>query len=212
MVVSCGATHLGFPFRLAHHREDITPDEAAAVISSLPPSCHAVLITYLDSATKIAALARFLAVTIVQLHGPVNALELAKLRRDHPDLVLWKSLIVRGDNMETLIEEITVFSGLVDAFITDTYDRLTGAVGATGLCHDWNISRRLVDLSRRPVILAGGLTPWNVGDAITLVRPAGVDVHTGVEDRMGRKTFSRVCSFVRNAHDAFNRVEKGGTV
>ena len=96
-------------------------------------------------------------------------------------------------------------SGYVDAFITDTFDPVTGASGATGKTHDWEISRRIVEHSRHPVILAGGLTPENVGDAIRLVRPAGVDVHTGVEDDQGRKDRRRVEAFVTRARDAFAR-------
>jgi phosphoribosylanthranilate isomerase len=65
------------------------------------------------------------------------------------------------------------------------------------------VSRRLVELSARPVILAGGLTPANVGQAISLVRPAGVDVHTGVEDTIGRKDRAKMLAFVAEASTAF---------
>ena len=60
-----------------------------------------------------------------------------------------------------------------------------------------------MELSPRPVILAGGLTPENVARAIETVRPAGVDVHTGVEDGTGRKDPARVRAFVSNASTAF---------
>jgi phosphoribosylanthranilate isomerase len=71
--------------------------------------------------------------------------------------------------------------------------------------HDWGLSRRLVELSARPVILAGGLTPANVGQAISVVRPAGVDVHTGVEDATGRKDRARMLAFVAEASAAFKK-------
>jgi len=91
----------------------------------------------------------------------------------------------------------------VDAFITDTFDPATGASGATGKTHDWTVSRRLVERSPKPVILAGGLTPGNVRNAIRKVRPAGVDVHTGVEGSDGRKRRDLVRTFVAEARAGF---------
>ena len=87
--------------------------------------------------------------------------------------------------------------------LTDTYAPETGAAGATGRTHDWAVSRRLVELSPRPVILAGGLTPANVRQAIAAVRAAAVDVHTGVEDASGRKDRAKVREFVAEARAAF---------
>jgi len=92
----------------------------------------------------------------------------------------------------------------VDAFITDTYDPATGACGATGRTHDWSVSRKLVELSSRPVLLAGGLTPDNIRQAIGQVRPAGVDAHTGVEGPDGRKDPALVRRFVAEARAAFH--------
>jgi phosphoribosylanthranilate isomerase len=91
----------------------------------------------------------------------------------------------------------------VDAFITDTFDPETGASGATGKTHDWEVSRKLVKMSARPVILAGGLNPANVRQAIYAVNPAGVDAHGGVEHPDGKKDRELVDTFVREATDAF---------
>jgi phosphoribosylanthranilate isomerase len=96
----------------------------------------------------------------------------------------------------------------VDAYITDTFDPETGASGATGKTHDWRVSRRVVGQSPRPVILAGGLTPANVRDAILAVRPAGVDAHTGLEDASGRKSGEKVKKFVGGAREAFRLMRK----
>jgi len=81
--------------------------------------------------------------------------------------------------------------------ITDTFAPETGAAGATGRTHDWSVSRRLVELSERPVLLAGGLTAENVRRAILEVRLAGVDVHTGVENAAGRKSRDKTRSIGR---------------
>ncbi len=98
-------------------------------------------------------------------------------------------------------------SAFVDDYITDTYDPIRKTSGDTGKTHDWGISQRLVQLSNRPVILAGGLTPDNVRMAILQVKPAGVDCHTGVEDASGRKSREKVERFVAEAETGFNHIE-----
>ena len=103
---------------------------------------------------------------------------------------------------------VSELSPFVDAFITDTFDPKTGASGATGKTHDWHVSRRLVELADRPVILAGGLTPENVKSAIVEVQPAGVDAHTGVEDSSGRKSREKIRKFLAEAREAFALVKQ----
>lgn len=204
LVARCGVPALGFPLRLAVHPEDLTEDEAARVIASIPAPSFGVLITYLDQARDIDAFCRKLGVRHVQLHGEVSRSELALLRRLAPDLLVIKSLIVRGGNQAALQREITDLADLADAFITDTYDPATGATGATGKLHDWRVSADLVARSPRPVILAGGLRPENVFDAIRQVHPAGVDAHTGVEGPDGRKDEALVRRFVTEAKHGFS--------
>jgi len=140
---------------------------------------------------------------MVQLHGEVSVAELQRLRSAKPDLRVIKSLIVQGDNFNDLRDDLAQFAPLVDSFITDTFDPATGARGATGKTHDWNVSRRIVEFSPVPVILAGGLNADNVRAAIAAVQPAGVDVHTGIEAQDGRKSPELSRKFVREAHAAF---------
>jgi phosphoribosylanthranilate isomerase len=215
MLAASGVDWLGFPFRLALHREDLPEAEAARIIHALEPPQEAVLITYLDRAGAIVALCRELGVRKVQLHGPIDVAELSTVRALDPGLFVMKSLIVGlrrpgapgGDAglaaLEALEGDIAAYRPYVDAFLTDTYDPATGATGATGKTHDWAVSRRLVEIAGRPVILAGGLHPGNVARAIREVRPAGVDAHTGVEGADGRKDGTAVRDFVREAREAF---------
>ncbi len=203
MLAANGVHRLGFPLGLDVHREDLPPDEAAAVIRTLALGPRAWLITYLDDPAAIAALCGRLGCAGVQLHGPIDDRRAARLRTLRPDLGVIKSLVVRDGNLPELQDRVSALAPHVDGFITDTFDPATGASGATGRTHDWTISRRLVELSPRPVILAGGLTPENVVAAIETVRPAGVDTHTGVEDETGRKDAGRVRAFVERAGEAF---------
>jgi phosphoribosylanthranilate isomerase len=204
LLQECGVEYLGFPLRLPVNREDLTELEAAAIIRSLRPPARAVLITYLDQSEAIADFCRTLGTRLVQVHGDIPATELVRLRELDPRLTIIKSLVV-GLHPISVLERLVIELGpLVDGFLTDTYAPETGAAGATGRTHDWAVSRRLVELSPRPVILAGGLTPRNVRQAIAAVRPAGVDVHTGVEDASGRKDRRKVLDFVAQARAGFS--------
>ena len=204
MIVDAGVHRLGFPFGLAVHKEDITEEGAARIIHSLKQSASAVLITYLNKADAILDFCQRIGTWKVQLHDDVSIAELIRLKALIPDLIVVKSLIVRDHSLADLESSVFIYSPYVDAFITDTYDPITGACGATGKTHDWDISRRLVSISSRPVMLAGGLNPENVRRAITHVRPAGVDAHTGVEGPEGRKDPNLVRAFVREALSAFS--------
>jgi len=203
MLQRCGVKYLGFPLRLPVNREDISEVRAATIIRQLRPPVFGVLITYLDDAREIAAFCTSLGARIVQLHGDIALEELSTLKKIAPELLVIKSLVVglhAESSLESMVERLSV---CVDAFITDTFDPATGASGATGMIHDWRVSRRLVEMSDRPVILAGGLDPGNVRRAILEVRPAGVDAHTGVEDESGRKCRDKVELFIAEAKAGF---------
>jgi len=203
MLMDAGTDYLGFPLRLPVNKEDLTEDEAVEIIKTIKPPHSSVLITYLSIAGEIIAFCDLLNVKIVQLHGKIAKEELAKIKNRRPDIEIIKSLVVAKDNYDLLIDMVGSLSPYVDAFITDTFDPVTGAEGATGKTHDWSVSKKIVEISLKPVIIAGGLNPSNVKDAILEINPAGVDVHTGVEDKKGRKDFKMVKSFIEEARKGF---------
>ena len=203
LLVDCGVRFLGFPFALDHHKEDLTVAAATRVVSKLAHQADFFLITYLTRAEDIRRLCDALSVQMVQLHGATDPNQIQLLKREAPGLKVIKSLIVRDDKADTLIDELRSFEPSVDAFITDTFDPETGASGATGKVHNWTVSRRLVEATNRPVILAGGLNAENVRQAIHSVKPAGVDVHTGIEGQDGRKRRDLTMRFVKEATVGF---------
>jgi phosphoribosylanthranilate isomerase len=207
MLQQCGVRYLGFPLRLPVHREDLTESEAATIIKDLVPPVFGVLIAYLDKANDIVDFCHALGARIVQLHGDIDGNELKRLKTLDPTLTVIKSLVVGMHDHKALEAMVSELSPFVAGFIADTFDRKTGASGATGKTHDWSVSKRLVELSDRPVILAGGLTPENVKKAILEVRPAGVDCHTGVEDSTGRKSREKVEQFLSEAYEGFEQVK-----
>jgi len=205
LLVECGVRYLGFPLRLAFHAEDLTESQAASIIQALPAECHGVLITYMTDAEEVVTCCRFLGVRIVQLHGDVEVSELQRINQLDPSLSIIKSLVVGRQSTSELQEVMQSSSPFVDAYITDTFDPKTGATGATGKLHDWAISRDIVQQAQHPVILAGGLTPDNVREAIEVVGPAGVDAHTQLEDTTGRKSREKVQQFVAEAKLGFRQ-------
>ena len=204
MLIAEGVDWIGFPLRLTVHREDLSEEQAAEIIRGIVLPNRAVLITYLRTAEAVLALCRKIGVTTVQLLGDTPLAEVVRLKTLAPDLYMLKSLVIRSGNFETLKGIGRQYAAWADAFITDTFDPATGACGATGKTHDWNVSRKLVECSQRPILLAGGLNPDNVRQAIEQVRPAGVDAHTGVEGPDGRKDRDKVRRFVAEARAAFD--------
>lgn len=198
-----GFHSIGFPLRLPVHAPDLSETEAAVVIAALPERVTPVLITYEPDPAEILALCRALRVRHVQFHAdpePARSVEiLSQLRQADPGLFLIKSLVVGREHESVLLAKIARLTPLVDAFIADSHDPTSGADGATGLTHDWQLSRRLIWASPKPVILAGGLTPDNVRQAVKTVRPAGVDAHTGLEGPDGRKDPELCRAFLADA-------------
>jgi phosphoribosylanthranilate isomerase len=206
MLAACGVTHVGLPLRLDHHAPDVTEEQAQGIVTALDGRCRTVLITYQTDAADTLLLCRFLGVSGVQLHGRMPVSEVRRLRGAAPSLFVIKSLVIGRVAEDELMAEAREHAPVVDAFLTDTFDPGTGASGATGKAHDWDISRRLARELPRPLILAGGLNPGNVGAAIAAVRPAGVDAHTGLEDARGAKDEAKVRRFVAEARAAWAEI------
>lgn len=203
LLISCGVEYLGFPLRLPVNTVDHSEQEAREIISNLPSHVKAVAITYQNNAQDIVNFLYYLRTNYIQLHGDIAIEQLKLLKQYKPEVIVFKSLVIGTKSIEQLKNYISQSSPYIDMFITDTYDPNTGASGATGIAHDWSISKELVEYSPKPVILAGGLNPDNIYDAIITVKPAGVDVHTGVEDKNGRKDSDKVLNFLSEAQRAF---------
>ena len=207
MLVKLGVQYIGFPLRLDFNKEDLSEEETSRIISLLPNNISPILITYEDRADEIIKMCDMLNCSIVQIHGTILIDQLRKLRKGSKDIFIIKSLVVGRSSNEILYRNMRQYEPLVDAFITDTYDPVSGASGATGKTHDLNISADIVKLSSLPVILAGGLNKDNVKEAIIKVRPGGVDSHTGVEGVDGIKNPEKIQSFLSEAARGFDALK-----
>ncbi len=202
---SVGVSAAGFTLELPTGLHDgLTRDTAACIIAEMPSELTAVVITYVTSAHETASLLRQTGAHAVQLHGGMSESELSELTRLVPKVkkIGRVSVIDRA-----AVETARRFSSdLWDAIILDTYDPETGKLGATGRTHNWGISADIVKAASVPVILAGGLNAENVERAVWVVRPQGVDAHTGIENEDGTRNFGKIRRFTRTALDAFRRI------
>jgi phosphoribosylanthranilate isomerase len=101
---------------------------------------------------------------------------------------------------EGILQTLDAWQPYAERFVLDTYHPTL--LGGTGLTQDWARLREVCARAPRPILLAGGLTPENVADAIRTARPAGVDVSSGVEAAPGRKDPAKVRAFIGNAKTA----------
>jgi phosphoribosylanthranilate isomerase len=185
--VQAGATALGFVF-WSHSPRYVTPERAAEIIGELPSTVVTVGVFVnepVDSIRDVVAKSR---ITTVQLHG------------DEPpayaDALAWP--IIRSVSVEEAGEACPAWPAET-VFLVDSVDPVRR--GGTGGQVDWG---RAASVARHwRILLAGGLTPENVAQAIATVRPYGVDVSSGVEQSPGVKDFDKVARFVANARSAF---------
>jgi len=194
----CGADALGFNFWPKSPRY-ITSEAAHDIIAALPPFVASVGVFVNEELKAIEAVASDLGLAAVQLHGD-----------ESPEFCA--SLLVRKT-----IKAVRVSEGFepqsiklypVDMILLDTGS--PGRYGGTGKTFDWGLAAECARLG--PIILAGGLTPENVVEAITTVRPAAVDVCSGVETEPGRKDLDKLRNFMLAVADAntFLQREKHG--
>lgn len=203
---SVGVDALGFTLGLPSGVHDgLTPAKASDITSHLPDSATVILITYAGSTRELHELVSYIGAHAVQLHGGAKKEELAALRQLCPKVRAIARVSVTGPSSAE--DALSFQPPLWDAIILDSVDPRTKAIGATGITHDWNVSAEIVRQSSLPVILAGGLHPGNVAEAIKKVLPAGVDAHTGLESQNGARDLDKIRLFAKSAKEAFSQAK-----
>jgi phosphoribosylanthranilate isomerase len=165
----------------------------AAAIS--PPAKFSALVLTSDIA-RIVEAARALGPAIIHLGAVPELLtprDAAALKGQLPGIPIMRSIPVTGEESIALARS---YEGIAEFLLLDSHRASDRQIGALGVTHDWSISRRIVEAVRMPVILAGGLGPDNVAEAIRAVRPAGVDSKTKTDqDGSHAKDMDRVRRF-----------------
>jgi phosphoribosylanthranilate isomerase len=200
LAVDAGADAVGFVF--APSPRNVTVSEAAAIISHLPETVEKIGVFVDASLEEIYSTVRASGLTGVQLHFEAGAEMPAKLRsRLGPGIRILRMVHFDLANAMLVSHRVAAFAGdpNLDGVLVDS--RTSAAVGGTGVAFDWTEARKTVfgDESKLKLIAAGGLTPENVAEAVTTLRPWGVDVVSGVEAAPGRKDAFKVHEFVWRA-------------
>lgn len=206
-VILSGADAVGFISGITHKSEDaIQPEEVRNLSKLVPPFITPVLVTHLTSLGELFQIIITAQVFTVQLQGDISPENIRLLKQALPYAKFIKAIHVVD---RSAIEKAKEYENIVDAILLDskTSDRL----GGTGLTHDWNISAEIVKTVKVPVILAGGLNPDNVKEAINKVKPFGVDVNTGVKGLNGYKDPEKVKRFIEIAKNANSTNYRIGT-
>ena len=177
-----GADALGFNFWPGSPRY-IPPRSASEIIARLSPMASTVGVFVNEDAGRVLEIATDLQLSAVQLHGDESPDFCARLA----SAKIIKAIRVGQDFDLSVIERYSVAMVLLDSDIRGSY-------GGTGQRFDWRIAVEAKRLA--PIILAGGLNSENVWDAITHVRPAAIDVCSGVEAEPGRKDLTKLRSFM----------------
>jgi phosphoribosylanthranilate isomerase len=199
IAAEAGADAVGFVFAPSPRR--VTAEQVAAIVPELPAEIEKIGV-FVDAALdEVTTTVETAGLTGVQLHSEVTADATAKLRaRFGPRLRILRVVHFEAGAPERAAAAAQDVS--VDAILVDS--RTATAVGGTGKAYDWAEARRTIfgKADELKLIVAGGLTPENVAEAIATLHPWGVDVVSGVEAAPGRKDPAKVRAFIANARVA----------
>ena len=179
-----GADAVGFVFHQASPRY-IKPEDAGVIARALPPFLTTVGVFVDSPPDQVKQTLATAGLDVAQLHGAEGVEYCAMFPR------VIKAMRVKGPETVDMLKQYScVIAFLLDSFHPD-------ALGGTGESFDWKIAAKAAQTYR--IILAGGLTPDNVAEAVAEVRPYAVDVSSGVEKAPGSKDLDKVREFIRRA-------------
>jgi phosphoribosylanthranilate isomerase len=188
MVLDQGVDAMGFNFFPRSPRY-IRPEDACSIIRRIPPFAVTVgLFVNVSDPNQVSSVARVAGVQVLQLHGDETPEYCQKLS----DWPLIKALRIDSSGVSRNLEEYPV-----RAFLLDAKDDVL--FGGTGRSFDWRLASEIKRI--RPMLLAGGLRPDNVREAIRIVAPYGVDVCSGVESAPGKKDAGKLKEFMNEVRN-----------
>jgi phosphoribosylanthranilate isomerase len=187
--VECGASFVGVIF--AGGPREIAATAAREVFNSVRGAARRVGVFGADFRTRVPQVLAGTTLDVVQLHGDPAVADVAEARRLFGGVV-WAALRMAGSDVPAHATELFVEA---DAVLIDA--RVAGRLGGTGATLPWARLAPALDRARAgaTLVLAGGLTPENVGEAIRALRPDVVDVSSGVELAPGIKDHERMAAF-----------------
>jgi phosphoribosylanthranilate isomerase len=185
LAIAAGADAVGFVVEIERSRHCITSAVARDLIRNVPVFVKSVIVISPQDIDEAVRLSRETNADLLQVHSLLCAGDIRALKGLVPQKIIVAS---PADS-----EDVHKMAEAADAILLDTYK--DGMLGGSGEAHDWNMSASLARRLSVPVILAGGLRPENVCEAVQKVRPYAVDVSSGVETD-GRKDALKMRAFV----------------
>lgn len=200
MCIDAGADIIGILVGQKHSSVDFVDGYTAKEICDyVNGRCDVSVVTHLENADEIIKLTKFIGNNVLQLHSSIAESEVEKIAKSLPNVKLVRLIHISSTGeICSNIQDMKY----VDYYLLDSFNLKTNQVGGTGLTHDWNISRKVIESLNKPAFLAGGLKPTNVAKAISIARPYGVDVNSGCKNESGEKDFEKIKAFVYNAKHA----------
>jgi phosphoribosylanthranilate isomerase len=187
-----GADFIGNIVEIHSSPRSISQAKSKEILSKLTHSANGIAVIAGKSLDEIIKAAEFIEPAYMQLHGDESLDYIEKVAGEVSCGVI-KAIPVSGpESIAGAIE----FSKICDAILLDTPAK---QLGGSGKSHDWRVSAQIVEQSRCPVFLAGGLNPENVAEAVSAVSPFCVDVASGVEIHPGQKDSEKVRMFIERA-------------
>lgn len=200
LAIAEGADALGLVGAMPSGPGPIDDALIGEIAAAVPPPVATFLLTSETEADAIIAHARRCRPSTLQLVDRLEPGAYGRIRAALPTVKLVQVVHVTGPEV---IEDAKATAAFVDALLLDSGQPRAAVrvMGGTGQPHDWDVSRRIVDGSPRPVFLAGGLRADNVAQAIARVRPFGLDLCTGVRTdwRLDRDKLRAFMDAVRQA-------------
>lgn len=191
--IDAGADAVGFLIRVESSPRNLSVERAQLLLAKVPPFVSSVIVTKESNLQNLKKLNSMLRPDLLQIYCDINECNstLEELKGDVATIIG-----VDGENCSA--KALINISGSCEAVLLDTLSAMR--CGGTGRVHDWSASRRLRQaIDPKPVILAGGLNPENVAEAVRTVEPYAVDVASGVESSPGKKDRARIVQFIKNA-------------
>ncbi len=207
-LVEMGVDHLGLEVQEGREAQ------VREIIDVVRGRTTVVLLPLYDEPERLVEAAVQLQPDIIHISSNVEVLDLDQIeafRTAVEPVQVMKAIPVAPPAYSHTIDSLGLaraFDPYVDYLLLDTKlgddrgDPLPGWIGITGKTHDWSVSRTIVEQCDTSVILAGGLNPENVGDAIRAVRPWGVDACTGLDLYRGKKDLPKCRAFIERARAA----------
>jgi phosphoribosylanthranilate isomerase len=194
VAMDAGADAIGFLVGVPSSPRNLTLERAETLLDQVPIFIDSIVVTAPKNMEWLVEIYERLKPSGIQIHGK-EELDSSIIHEKIGDVNLIKTVYVTEDTLnEAVIEDLKTF----DAVLLDSFSK--GQYGGTGKVHDWILSRQIKQaVAPIPVILAGGLNPENVKEAILAVEPYAVDVASGVEANPGIKDQNKVRAFVENA-------------